>query len=60
MSKKSLENDWEADEDVRTLQRAREITKDTKRFDKAKKKAKEMLKASQEAVNLINNIDKKG
>ena len=60
MSKKSLENDWEAEEDVRTLQRAREITKDTKRFDKAKKRAKEMLEASQEAVNLINNIDKKG
>lgn len=37
--------DWEAQSDVRTLTEAAEIRKDKKRLARARKKAREMMKA---------------
>ena len=39
----SSDDDWRADEDMRTLARAEEIRKDPKRYKAAMEKAKEKL-----------------
>jgi hypothetical protein len=45
MPDKKQQQDWEAEDDVRTLVRAAEIQKDKPRLARAKAKAKEQLAA---------------
>lgn len=49
---KSEQQRWQAEEDLRTLLRAKEIERDAGRLARARKLAKEQLKTAQEATKL--------
>jgi hypothetical protein len=52
------ERDWEAEDDFRTVTRAKEIMNDKKRMSKAKKAGKRVLKEKQNEVKTIASIVK--
>lgn len=56
MSNKKQEQEWETEEDARTMQRMGEIMSDPKRHERAKKKTDEMIadmEKSKKAMEMI-------
>lgn len=52
------ESDWRAEDDMRTLCRAEEIKADSKRFARAKAKAKEKMAEMQKAMGTMAGMKK--
>lgn len=50
------ENDWQAEDDLRTIQRAVEVVNDKKRYDAAMKQADKQKKALEKVSSIRNAL----
>ena len=58
MAQATVDKDWEAEDDARTLSRSSEIRNDTKRYERAMKCLKKQHQAAMDAVSLEQRVKK--